>query len=90
MEFRIYQKEVLTKELRDHLANILPAKEFFCRRAEGTIFVDRRPLVQVVVETEDEAKLMWKHSKRIALGLEDDRIGEQFKKIASEGGEPWS
>ncbi len=82
--------EIQAKALRDLLGEVCPGKQFFPRRSEGTIFVDRRPLVAVQVQSQDESRLSWKHGKRVALAIDDKDVEMRFKALVSEGGEPWS
>ena len=49
--------EIQAKALRDILGEVCLGKQFFLRRSEGTIFVDRRPLVAVQVQSQDESRL---------------------------------
>ena len=83
--------EVLAKKLRDYLGEICSGKTFFLRRSDGTIFEDRRALVQVQVLSNSNTRLAWKHLKRVALHIDQGQVEEKFKKLISEGdGEPWS
>ena len=83
--------EVLAKKLRDHLGEICPGKSFFLRRSDGTVFEDRRALVQVQVISNSNTRLGWKHLQRTRLGIDQEQVEEKFKKIISDGdGEPWS
>jgi len=87
------RKEVYTKALKAYLHELLPHEEFFMRRSDGIVFHGRRPVVQVVVVAEEASgtRLSWKHSKRIALGLDQAAIETKFKEIVSNGGgEAWS
>ena len=83
--------EILSKKLIEVIRELCPSKEFFLRRNEGTIFVDRRPLVRVVVESQESTVLSWKHQKRVAINLDDSVVETKFKELQKDGGgDPWS
>ena len=85
------RKEILAKKLCQLFNEKVEGKTFFCRRADGIVFVDRRPLVKVVVESRDSSSLSWMHAKRIALGLELETWATNFEGICKEDfGESWS
>ena len=82
------KREILTKGLLGILAEKCTSKQFFAQRSEGIIFTDRRPLVSVQVLPDDGVRLAWKHTKRIAIGMDEAEITAAFKEICD--GEPWS
>ncbi len=84
--------EILSKQLLGVIRELCPQKQFFLRRNEGTIFVDRRPLVRVLVESQESSVLSWKHQKRVAINLDDGAVESKFRDFQKEpgGGEPWS
>ncbi len=84
--------EILSKQLLGVIRELCPQKQFFLRRNEGTIFVDRRPLVRVLVESQESTVLSWKHQKRVAINLDDAIVDSKFRDFQKEpgGGEPWS
>ncbi len=85
------KREILSKLLAKELGEIKPEKQFFARRSEGIIFVDRRPIVQINVTGPESATLLWKHTKRINIGLDQEGVETRFKEILEQGGgEPWS
>ena len=85
------RREILTKHLTSAMGELLPGKQFFARRSEGLVFVDRRPIAQVHITSPTDARLSWKHGKRIAIGLDNELVEKKFDEICKEGGgEPWS
>ena len=49
--------EILAKQLVGVIRELCPPQQFFLRRNEGTIFVDRRPLVRVIAESQESTVL---------------------------------
>ncbi len=84
--------EILAKQLVGVIRELCPQKQFFLRRNEGTIFVDRRPLVRVIVESQESTVLSWKHQKRVVINLDDATVESRFRgpQKGAGGGEPWS
>ena len=77
------KKEVMAKHLRDIITPLLPeGKQVFLRRTTGSIMVDRRVLVNVVVRDENTVALAWFHSKRIELKLDEASVHQQFDLVA--------
>ena len=84
------RKEVLAKGLKGILQATSIEKEFFVRRQDGLVFVDRRPLVSVKIIDEQKTRLSWNHAKRIDIGMEQEPVEEQFATLATAGGVQWS
>lgn len=61
---------------------------FFIRKITGSILIDRRVLLSVVVPSETETRLEWTHSKRIQLGLDEATISSAFQAIVAARGIP--
>ena len=77
------KKEIMGKVLRDIISTMLPqGKEAFLRRTTGSIMVDRRVLVNVVVQNENSVALAWYHAKRIELKLDEAKVREQFDLVS--------
>jgi hypothetical protein len=77
------RKEVLSKGLREIISPLLPAnKELFVRKSTGSIMVDRRVVVSVVIVNETETTLSWNHAKSSELGLVEADIMQQFLVVA--------
>jgi len=79
------RKEVLAKRLKEVVQDLLKEKQVFVRKATGTLFVDKRPLVSISITGEDGYALVWYAAKRIALDLDEAVVADAF---ASEIGGP--
>ena len=81
------RKEILAKGLKDIVGKALGRTDVFFRRATGAVFVDKRVLATVSIPDEDTANIVWTQAKLIALGLDQVAIEQQFKELASKGGQ---
>ena len=73
------RREVLAKELSRLVSPLVPNKEVFVRKSTGSILIDRRVLASIFVTTQDSARIEWYHPQRIALGIEQAPIDQQFR-----------
>ena len=81
------RKEVLSKRLQSIIAPLCIDKEFFVKKASGTIYVDRRVLVSVVLTGEESARLNWCHPKRIDCKIDLAVVEEAFGHYVLAGGQ---
>ena len=72
------KKEVLVKHLQTLLQPLL-TKEVWAKKQTGTIPVDRRKLVSIVLANEFDARLDWNHAKAADLKLDVGLVESQFK-----------
>ena len=68
------RKEVCAKLLKGHIAPTRPNKSLCVRKPTGSVFVDKKCFVSVLVTGEHSAKLVWKHPQRIALGIQEEDL----------------
>jgi hypothetical protein len=80
------KREVLAKHLRVLVQSHVQGKEVWCKKATGTLFVDKRRLVTIHVQDESSARLDWAHSKRIDLKIDQGVVEEAFKALLLDGG----
>ena len=83
-------REVQAKVLRDVIAQNKVGKDFHFERETGTVFVDRRPVAQVHITSETTSIISWMHQRRIAVGLDAAKVGEEFKAAMEGKGGQWS
>ena len=67
------------------MQDLLKEKQVFVRKATGTLFVDKCPLVSISITGEEGYALVWYAAKRIALELDEAAVATAF---ASEIGGP--
>ncbi len=84
------RKEVQSKGLLDLMGPLKPDKKFFLRREAGVVFLDRKPLVSVVVVSESYSRLSWNHAKRIESNIAQEQVEEAFKAMVASGWVQWS
>ena len=84
------RKEVQAKLLKSILEKEKPELKFFLKRDAGVVFVDRKPIASVVVIAEDKSRVSWNHTHRIAKGVDEARVTEEFQSAARNGGVQWS
>jgi hypothetical protein len=84
------RKEVLAKGLKGILEGHMPDKAFFVNKDRGTVLVDRKPLARIVIVSEDVSAIEWVAAHRILQGIDEAKIGEEFKTLAANGGVQWS
>jgi len=75
------RKEVLAKNLKTFVQGLLQGKEVWIKKETGTLLVDRRRLLSVLVVSESEARIDWAHPKRIELRLDQAQIELEFKNM---------
>ena len=79
------RREVLSKKLQSYIATLLPDSAIWVRKATGTILVDKRPLVSVRIQNEEDAILHgWNEPKLILHKLDKPAIIEHFKSLVAD------
>ncbi len=53
------RREILCKRLRDVLKTLLPSREFFAKRADGTVSSNYIAVARIRVENADSWKIEW-------------------------------
>ena len=81
------RREILAKEFQKALGQLTP-KEIWCKRATGTLLVDRRRLVTNHIVDESSARLDWNDYKLIECGFDRARVELLFKQICDGGSSP--
>jgi hypothetical protein len=80
------RREVFSKLLKDFVQEQLgQAKEVWNKKASGTLFVDKRRLLTVLITGEDSARIDWDHAKRIDLRLDQALVEEKVKALVLGG-----
>ena len=78
------RREVLAKKLQSHIATLVPDATIWVRKATGTILINKRPLVSVLVQNEEEAILRdWQEARVTLHNLDKDAIINHFATIVS-------
>jgi hypothetical protein len=73
------QKKVFSKGLKDIIKALLPAKEVYCKKSTGTIYIDKRKLLTLHLVGEHGSRIDWDDARRISFGLDDATAETQFK-----------
>ena len=84
------RKEIQARRLWEVIKAADTTREYFLKRENGTIYVDKRPLAQIQVLSEEQSRIAWMHSKRAAVGLEEADIERDFLSRVAESSEQWS
>ena len=64
------RREILSKNLQKIVAGKAVDKEFFLKKATGSIYESKRVVCSVIITGPETARLEWCHPKRIELGIE--------------------
>ena len=84
------RKEVLSKHLLAHLKEVIKDATPFRRKETGTILVNRRKLVSVIIADENRVDLDWDEAKAHALQVDIPAAELWFKNLVNDGGKPSS
>ena len=69
----------MAKEMRDIIQSMPPeGKQAFSRRSTGSIMVDRKVLCNITIVDETRCSVVWLHSLRVALKIEEGEAMQQF------------
>ena len=84
------RKEIQGKIPWEVIRSADTSKELFYKRENGTVYVDRRPLAQIQIVSEEAVRVSWMHNRRGKIGMDDAAIEKAFKTRNTENMEQWS
>ena len=80
------RREILSKNLKTILASKAVDKDFYLKKATGSIYEGKRVLCSVIITGPETARLDWCHPKRINMGIEQGPVEQEFANYVLSGG----
>jgi len=80
------RREILSKNLQKIVASKKVDKEFFLKKATGSVYENKRVVCSVIITGPETARLDWCHPKRIELGIDQAEVEQEFSNFVLSGG----